>query len=376
MITINHPYGFFIILFCIASFLFQKSTYVKKDEIELKKTNAYNVIGIALLSIIASIYIGYLNSDIYYYEYTFYRNEQLSYIDIINGSGDNVLFYIIGKFIYSYTGKIGTFLVFDLIIVIMGYLFVKDKNYEYSIFIGALIFCTGLYRTGAFNMFKQGVAISIILFAIQYVYKNNLFKFMLCVIVASLFHGTAIIALVIWLFWDHHNNTTISVYRGLFLVSVVSFFLLGYNKALIFLSTHTKIFDEYTKYSNQIEATNRDFYVNLLILAIILVFSSRLIKIDNKNQLMIYLFIISIFVNYLGFKQPFIKRIGSYFMTPAKITLLGYLPSVFDNKSKMFVKIIIVISSLIVFYLSTGDDYILQFGIIQRSFERTCVLCY
>lgn len=367
MVTISHSYFFFVILFCISSFLFQKSTYAENGA-TIKKINAYNIIGIVLLTVIASLYIGQLYSDIYNYEYVFYKNEHLGYTEVIKNSGDNVLFYLIGKIIYHFGGKFLTFFLFDFIIVISGYCYVKDKNKDYSLFIGALVFCISIYYPASYNILKQGVAIAIILFAIRYVYENKLSKFIIAVLIASSLHGTAIIAIVMWLFWDHKNKKPISLNKSFVLISIAAVVILGYNGVLSYLSGRFNLFSEYTQYSSQVEATNRDFYVNLLLLAVVLVFSGKLIKLDNRNQMLICFFIISIFTSYLGFYNPFVKRIGTYFLAPAKIMLLGYLPSTLIGKSRVLARIIVVICILVVFYLSHGDNKILQFGIIQRSF--------
>ena len=304
---------------------------MKKNDTLTKKINVYNIIGIVILSVVAALYVGQLYSDIYYYEYVFNKNESLGYTEVIKNSGDNVLFYLLGKIIYHIGGKNLAFLFFDFIIVFSGYCYIKEKNENYSIFIGSLVFCINVYYSGAYNILKQGVALAIVLFAVRYVYENKFIEFATVVLIASLIHGTAIIALVMWIFWNHRTNKMISLNRSCIYILISAIIILGYNYVLNYLSDKFNIFVEYTQYSNQIEATNRDFYVNLLILIVILIFSNRLIELDNKNHMLICIFIISMFTSYLGFFNPYVKRIGSYFMEPAKITLLGYLPSVFTE---------------------------------------------
>lgn len=323
--------------------------------------------GILLLAVVASLYIGQLNSDYYFYEYVFFKNEKLGYTEVLKNSGDNVLFYFIGKVLYHFGGKYLAFLFFDILIVLSGFCYLKSKNKDYSMFIGSLVFCTNVYYSGAYNIIKQGISIAIILIAVKYVCENKLAKFIITVVIASLFHGTAIIAIVMWFFWDHQHNKPISLYKSIVLISIVAIAIFGYNSVLNYLSFRFNLFVEYTRYSSQIEVSNRDFYVNILVLAVVLIFSRQLIKLDNRNQMIICFFIISIFTNYLGFFNPFVKRIGTYFFAPAKIALFGYLPYIVTGKSRSLAKIIVVICIFIVFYLSHGNNAI-QFGITQRSF--------
>ncbi|QKH88945.1 EpsG family protein [Prevotella melaninogenica] len=98
--------------------------------------------------------------------------------------GSNVLISFITSNRYIFI------LLYTLIIYFLYYFSLKKYciNYPFAImlFMGLMFFFT-------FTYFRQMVGVGIAWFAIRYVYKKELYKFIICVLVAASFHNSAII---------------------------------------------------------------------------------------------------------------------------------------------------------------------------------------
>ena len=81
-------------------------------------------------------------------------------------------------------------LLYTLIIYFLYYLSLKKYCINYSF---AVILFMGLMFFFTFTYLRQMVGVGFAWFAIRYVYKKELFKFIICVLVAASFHNSAII---------------------------------------------------------------------------------------------------------------------------------------------------------------------------------------
>lgn len=73
--------------------------------------------------------------------------------------------------------------------------FRRDINPTIAIFI-----YTTLMYLRTYNIFRQMLAVAIVFFALRYIYEKKLIKYIMWVAIASLFHTTAIISIVLYVF--------------------------------------------------------------------------------------------------------------------------------------------------------------------------------
>lgn len=76
------------------------------------------------------------------------------------------------------------------------------KKYSPYIFISALLYFTQEFLARDFSNIRQGVSIAITAYSITYVHNRNFVKFILLIIIASLFHTTALVFTVIYFIND------------------------------------------------------------------------------------------------------------------------------------------------------------------------------
>lgn len=86
-----------------------------------------------------------------------------------------------------------------VIIVTSIFIFISYGSFIYKYCkmpnLSLFIFFTFGYYAFAISGIRQSLAIAILLFGYKYIIKGNFFKFLICVIIASLFHSTAVLFL-------------------------------------------------------------------------------------------------------------------------------------------------------------------------------------
>ena len=155
------------------------------------------------------------------------------------------------QFLVNTVGHLGFFAitVFTAFINIV-FLYKFSKNFNNSALIVLMIMCVFLW--GIFTeAIRQGIAFCIILYGILFLYKNKIYKYLSLVLLASLFHVTAIISLIFVL---PYVNKSISK------IAVLSLILLG----LMFFVFPTQILESFLSLlpSSSSASIKLDFYIN------------------------------------------------------------------------------------------------------------------
>ncbi len=155
----------------------------------------------------------------------------------------------------------------SLIMCGMFYLFIvqnKDGiNWGDTLF---LLFC--LSFMGMYSGIRQGVAVSIVVYAIKYVREQKLFRFSLFVFLASLFHSSAIFAIVFYMF-----GMKFFKYKTKLFIVVISI--------LVLIVLGSKI--TYGEFDSRARETIGGFSISLILEIIVLYFASKW-KAELKND--------------------------------------------------------------------------------------------
>ena len=201
--------------------------------------------------------------------------------------------------------------------------------------------------SGGLNVIKQSIAMSFFLLSLQYVFERNFIKFIMVVLIAILFHPTAIIILPTYFLID--DNYKLISKRKKAIAIMLSFVLL-----LVFDYFLSMLGGRWESYSNVNNATssNLSFYINLFWAAIFIFFHGKLIKMDNKTDLFIILFTIGTVLSFLGFWNVYLKRIAGYF-TVVQILIMCQIPFLFSNKfTKNLIIVLLILYMLFMFVYS------------------------
>lgn len=270
--------------------------------------------------------------------------------------GKEIAFYVICRvvfllgninLIYYFMPAIMSYFVFDF------YLFNKS-NINFMMVL--IIFCTFFFPK-SLNISRQMISVSIVLYACCFL-NRNIFKFIIYILLATLFHITSLLALIIVPVYYIFKVRGLK-YRAILLLLYIVFFLLFF---IIFRNIFVQIFID-----NSNIRTQSDGYKLQIVLQLVPLFFSIILKLllDIKEKMYnIYLVILlfSFFLFVLFNKYPWGFRLTYYFATSV-LYLIPY--GVNKIKKERFIVYIFIISfyifQFILLYVFLGYDQIFPF---------------
>lgn len=312
--------------------------------------NLFAIIGVFILIIFAAgrYHVG---TDINTYTNIFERYSSYDWPTFFANVDSEVLYAIIAKVTYMCGGRVLTWGTFAALITIPTYLALKKQYPGIAIEVSFFVFGFSYYTT-AFNVTRQIIAVAIIFWGMQFIYKNKLLPYLIAVLIATGFHKSAVIAVVIWFLWDHKSNCPISGKRRIITIIVATVLVFFYQNALEFLSSHVTFLSTYEGYAEiSTRGQNRDLYVHI-IEWVIIYFLQKHMEEDKAVVMMINMLTISVLIGFTGFTHPQVKRMAYYFEMPAKLVLAGYLPYAFSERSRWLAKFMICLWFFALFVLS------------------------
>lgn len=163
------------------------------------------------------------------------------------------------------------------------------------------------------HIIRQGLAISIILFSYHYLLNNKTKKFLIYVVIATLFHKSALFCLVLFPFLKLNFNSKLSLFvlLGSFLVGIFSRNLLDF---FYLITSKIPILSNYANFYRIEEATNYGISIGIIsdiVLLLCLYFSRN--KLSESEFFLYKIFYVSVFFSFLFIVQPSALRLLYYF---------------------------------------------------------------
>ncbi|WOH38975.1 EpsG family protein [Thalassotalea fonticola] len=214
------------------------------------------------------------------------------------------------------------------------------KSYE----VGLFVFITMGFYSFIFNGTRQGLALSVFMVSLPYLVNRNLFKYIVVIVCASLFHKSVLITIPLYFFTSKFCS-----YKKIITIFFSSFVLLLLFEQIIVFAT---LFDEkYSGYS--LQHNSGGYYItglNLLI-CLSLIFIKKFIRYEKEiyNQFLTMYVIgtaISLVAVLSGTNASGFLRLSLYF----NVSLVFLVPIVFRNIRTELNKLIF--SFLFVFFFS------------------------
>lgn len=260
--------------------------------------------------------------------------------------GDPLAFELITKIATAFNSDRAYLMILAILSLIPGVSYIlrewDDKNIQPMV-IFIFLFNPFIF---SFSACKQGIALSILMFSLKYIYDRKPIKFALCVAVSFLFHSTAIIFLLVYFFLN--NRGDLSTLKKMLIV--VGCLLVIINLQWVLGNIMGGRYEAYA--IDSIEGKNRSFWLYTLIAFIFLLFRTKLVAIDKRNELLIMLMVVGAICQYLGFSNAFAKRIGEYFLM-AQVFLIPQCIYLFTENSKKLANLLIVVYVVAIFLIST-----------------------
>ncbi|GFK23625.1 EpsG family protein [Tetragenococcus halophilus] len=220
----------------------------------------------------------------------------------------------LGNFFGSYQW---IFVFTHLIIILFIFFAIKKLSVDY--FLSVLLFyVTGFYFL-SLNGMRQFIAISVLIFSINYIYEKNFFKFFICSIIAVAFHKSAVVFLPIYFF----NKVSFRNKKGIFFMIIsLPIFIIFSNVLRQIIVYFASFIDRYTIYIGSQRdgiANNWLILLNVVILLIsvtiyLCAFSKGEIVKKNQFETLVLIQYIATVTSLLTFIIPNGNRIVFNFM--------------------------------------------------------------
>ncbi len=235
-------------------------------------------------------------------------------------------FKLLSKTISLFTNNFSVYIFLLSTISMIGvFFFIKEnsKNYFSSIY----IFIAFSFYITFFCTIRQGIAISILLLAYNFLKGSKYVHFVFLVLLATLFHKTAIVFLLLIFFKKFPlKKKWVSIY----LISCLVLFII--KGPLIQLATKL-LYDNYIGYKDM---SGGGYSMLILIFGIIIsicyLFRLETFKVNNKNnRILIGMILLSFPIQILATTQGLLARIVLYFTFSLIILLPNFLEEFFPK---------------------------------------------
>lgn len=317
------------------------------EAVKLKASKWFRVLLVSLVPVLMGGSRYYIGADYGSYAWGYDVLKSRSWENIFanfNFFGSSIAFEVITKFMASIDWFWGFWAITSALslIPVVLYLF-KDwetENAKYSVVPGAIFIYLIYFYTFGWAAIRQGIAIAFCFYSMTYIFNRRPVKFLGTVLLACLFHSTAVIFLPLYFLWGEDGK--VAAWKKFIAVAFCFIFIvcLGY-----FISI---IGGRFAGYVGEVEGRNLTFFVMLFFSMVFLFFRKRLLELDRRNELLILMFVMGTMLQFLGFHNAFTKRIGMYFLT-AQCILLPNLAHCFRGKNANLLWLVIVIFEMLLF---------------------------
>lgn len=241
----------------------------------------------------------------------------------------------------------------QLIMTSLVYITLFKQRKKISMSMGMLVYMVLIY-TRFLNLIRQGLAVSVVIFAFNYVEKKKLLKFLACITVASLFHRTAILALPIYvLYWwinkgDKKSSVALMISYVILIISVFCYDIV--LEAFINFNILPDKFEVYLgKFKNDVWDMNLFLTLYKAVWIVIFGFLYKKMKIkDNDFKFLFNMLLFDIILLQFSIKIQNAERISYYY---GSIGYLLLIPTKLQEKLKDGKKIQLLLNLLTILLL-------------------------
>lgn len=199
---------------------------------------------------------------------------------------------------------------------------------------------------------RQTAAISIILLSFKSISEKKLIHFLLYVLVASLFHNSAIIFIIAFPVWFIRFR-----WWYLFILGALLYFVSFVALDSIFVFTEYFFGDRFENYSMGYESTqsNSALIMQFILFGICVVKAKTLIKKDNSNSTLILLAFIGVCFQSMAGMLAEISRISFYFCVFDLILVPRALKEFGRSNTRLLIAAFSVVALIYLFFLTSAN---------------------
>lgn len=321
------------------------------------KTNSFAIIYILPLFLLVALRDKCVGPDTLAYYYNYYNLGNISTLIYLLDNNRMELGYTLLAYFFSRVGL--SYYFFQIILTFLIYIPIVAFIKKYSINIGFSIFLFWItfYAFGTMNVTRMWMAVSILTLSTKYIISRSFFKFFAIVLLAMLFHKSAIVfVLLYYVYGKKINVKTIS----LLLVAcvIITFF---FNSFITTLTSSLGVYENYLT-DNRLNtsenlAVKLAFMVNIVVFVFCCFVKAWAMK-NGKNEISIlsfYALVIVVGLGIIGLSFNMTGRVSYYF----SIYLILLIPNAFNNIDNK--KIRFILRLVYVFFLLLEFSTILYY---------------
>jgi hypothetical protein len=224
----------YLVAFTISTFLIYVSERPKKS-VNKKITKFLLALGLLIPAILAGIRDSSIGTDvevyaIFYYQQAINSSNFYDYLNVYSGAslsevGYYLVTYVVAQIFDDYHWGLFFYQLLTVGFIYLGFKKLK-KRFATPIWLGMLIYYLMLFNY-SLNLIRQSIAIAICFYAVTYIFEDRYKRFILFLIIAILFHTSAIIGvffipMYMLLKYNTKRNILLSILKySLFLVAFV-----------------------------------------------------------------------------------------------------------------------------------------------------------
>lgn len=216
----------------------------------------------------------------------------------------------------------------------------QSDDIPFSVF----IFLAWGYYFLTYNTVRNYFALALVIYSIKFLQNKQILRFVIIVLIASLFHKSALVCIPLYLVAKlKFNKKHIFLFVGIIVICLAA---QGVISGIVYRI--------YPGYLNSVYDTSRISYLNILKALLVLVFGSFYFSNIKDDYLGRFYFNLNTFslIFYVGmYWLPEISRIGFYMNATTILLLPRIVNRIQDLESKRIIKFALIVLSLVLFVL-------------------------
>jgi len=314
-------------------------------------------LGLALPIAISRLKFG-VGTDYTSYVQTFKVINGLGLSEFLRNFGDKyeIGIYALARIASLFPYELNIFFgLFSFGTLVFLYLGLKRYKLPY-IWLVILLYLFVLFPT-SLNLVRQMLAASIFFYATSLIHQKKLWKYVLLVAFAGLFHKSALLLLPVYFLGKAFSPMKILRSRSMVVIGIVLSLLIVAGPPIVTSLLNISVFEKYDKYQTISQpSAGIVLTAKLATLGIITIFLRRI----RQYPYFAFFYImttIEVLVLILGLSSIDLSRFSIYFSI-FPLILLTYIARTFDKRSRFIIFTIIILYSMLFFWAS----YLLKGG--------------
>lgn len=218
------------------------------------------------------------------------------------------------------------------------------KKYTKSFSLSIFLYITTMNYYSAFNGIRQWIACMILFVAIRYIYEKDKFKYIICVLLASTIHTSAIICIPLYYF------VNLKPFTRKYTIICLGLCFCIFNLDIVLNILSQSLPSEYQSY---FVASQNDRGINSLRIIVAFapvlisfIYYKRLTKVDDNVNIIINFSAINFIIKIIATQKNILNRFSLYFDI-YNVLLIPLFVYIFSKKESRIIKIIIMVLYLL-----------------------------